>query len=289
MRNSNKLYLAILLVFALFICWKIGTAYETEKVPAIPASDEELRESFPYLAIIDMDQVTEMTDPVDIDLSGFSDGYEITGEGEYHLTGELRGTLIINAPEENVHLFLDNVSITSKSGPALYCKDANRLVITLLPGTENYISDSGDYRAEDTVEACIYSECNMTFNGPGELTVNGYYKDAVRSRDAIKILGGDYAIKCKRTAIHGTDGIVVTDGSFAISSEKYGFKSTKKSPEGRGNIIISGGELSIIAGRYAFVAEKANLYIYDCTVYQRSVMSVYDVGGEVRVQEGCVQ
>ena len=139
------------------------------------------------------------------------------------------------------------------------------------------------------MEACIYSECDMTFNGSGALTANGYYKDAIRSRDVMKLLGGDYSIKCKRTAIHGTDGIVVTDGNFTISSEKFGLKTTKKSPEGRGNIIISGGEFSIIAGRYAFVAEKANLYIYDCAVYQRSVMSAYDVAGKVRVQEGCVQ
>ena len=289
MRNSNKLYLAILLVFALFICWKIGTAYGTEKPPEIPATEEELRESFPYLAIIDMDRETEMTDPVELNLWQISDGYEITEAGNYHLTGEMRGTLRINAPEQNVHLFLDNASITAISGPAIHCQGANRLVITLLPGTENYISDSGDYRQETTAEACIYSENHLTFNGTGELAVNGYYKDAIRSRDIMKILGGDYAIKCKRTAIHGTDGIVVTGGTFVISSEKVGLKSTKKSPDGRGNIIISGGELSIIAGRYAFVAEKANLYIYDCTVYERSVMSPYDVAGVVRVQEGCVQ
>ena len=289
MRSSNKPYLAILLMFALFICWKIGSAAAAEKVPEVPIPEEELREDFPYLAITPMDLRTEMTAPVDLDLSALSDGYEITEEGEYHLTGKLRGSLVINAPEQTVHLFLDNVSITAKSGPALYCKDANKLVITLLPGTENTVSDSGDYRADAEVEACIFSTCDMTFNGTGELAVNGYYKDAVRSRDTVKILDGAYDITCKRSAIHGTDGIVVTDGSFTIASEKYGLKTTKSSAEGRGNIIISGGEFSIIAGRYAFVTEKADLFIYDCSIYQRSVMSEYDVGGIARVQEGCVQ
>ena len=132
-------------------------AYETEKVPDIPASEAELREIFPYLAVTPMDQETEMTAPVELDLSAFPDGFEITAAGEYHLAGELRGTVTINAPDQNVHLFLDNVSITSKSGPALSCENANRLVITLLPDTANYISDSGDYRAEDAIEACIYS------------------------------------------------------------------------------------------------------------------------------------
>ena len=289
MRYSNKPYLAILLVFALFVCWQIGVAFADEKTPDFPTTDEELRGTFPYLAITDMDRETEMAEAVDLNLSKLSDGYEITQAGAYHLTGELRGSLKINAPEENVHLFLDGVSITAMTGPALYCEDGNKLIITLMPDSENTLSDSGKYPADGEVESCLYSRCDLTINGTGALSVNGYYKDAIRSRDTVKILGGDYSIKCKRTAIHGTDGIVVTDGSFMISSEKFGLKSTKSNTEGRGNIVISGGELSIIAGRYAFVTSKADLYIYDCTIYERSVMSEYDLGGTAHVQEGCIQ
>ena len=291
MRYLNRLYIAVILIFVLFICWKIGSAYEAaaEKAPEIPSTEQDLREDFPYLAITPVDQETEMTAPVEINLSQIQDSYEITAAGEYHLTGELRGTLVINAAEQNVHLFLDNASIAAKTGPAIYCQDADKLVITLMPGTENTISDSGDYREDTEIEACIYSECDLTINGTGALTVNGYSKDAIRSKDILKILDGVYTIKCKRTGIHGNDGILVTGGNFMISSEKYGFKTTKSGVEGRGNLIVSGGELSIIAGRYAFVTTQADLYIYDCTVYQRSVVSVYDVGGTVRVQEGCVQ
>lgn len=290
MRYSNRPYVAVILLLVLFVCWKAGTAYEAaaDKAPEIPATEQELQKNFSYLTIKELDLETEMTAPVEVDLSQQQDGYEITAAGEVHLTGELRGTLVINAAEQNVHLFLDNVSITSRSGPALYCKNTNKLVITLMPGTENIISDSGDYRADEEVEACIYSECDLTINGTGGLTVNGYSKDAIRSKDIVKLLDGDYTIKCKRTAIHGNDGIVVGGGSFMISSEKYGLKTVNSGAEGRGNILISGGELSIIAGRYAFVVTKADLFIYNCTVYQRSVLSVYDVGGTARVQEGCV-
>ena len=291
MRYSNRPYVAVILILVLFLCWKAGTAYEAAvgKAPELPATEQELQKNFSYLALKPLDQETEMTAPVKVDLSQQSNGYEITAAGEFHLTGELRGTLVVNAPEQNVHLFLDNVSITSKSGSALYCQNANTLVITLMPGTENIISDSGHYRADEEVEACIYSECDMTINGTGGLTVNGYCKDAIRSKDVLKILDGVYTIKCKRTAIRGNDGIVVNGGNFMISSEKYGFKTVNSGTKGRGNIMISGGELSIIAGRNAFVATKANLYVYNCTVYQRSVVSVYDIGGESRIQEGCVQ
>lgn len=291
MRFPNRPYIAVLLIFALFLCWRIGTAYEAaaETGTEYPATDQELQENFSYLAVKQTDRETEMTDPVDVNLSQAQDGYAITAAGEYHLTGELRGSLVINAADQNVHLFLDNVTITSKSGPALHCQDANKLVITLMPGTENTISDSGNYRADEEIEACIYCECDLTINGTGELTVNGYSKDAIRSKDTLKILDGVYTIKCKRTAIRGNDGILVTGGTFLISSEKDGLKTTNAGVDGRGNLIVSGGEWSIIAGQYAFVTTKADLHIYNCTVSQRSVVSVYDIGGTAHVQEGCVQ
>lgn len=293
MRSSSKLIvLLIVLLLALFGCWKIGTAYEAAAAKTqtdLPASEEELQKNFPYLSLNELDWETEMTTPVEVNLSQMEDGYEITEGGQFHLTGELRGTLVIHAVEQNVHLFFDNASIISKSGPAIYCYGTNKLIITLMLGTENTISDSGRYHADEEITACIYSECDMTFNGTGELAVNGYYKDAIRSKDIVKILDGVYTIKCKRTAIHGTDGIAISGGDLMISSEKYGLKTTKTGAEGRGNTIISGGKFSIIAGRYAFVVEKADLFIYDCTIFDRSVVKTYDVGGKMNVQEGCVQ
>lgn len=292
MQYSNKPYIFIVLIAALIVCWKAGIAYEAaaaKKQVSIPASEEELGENFAYLAVTQFDQETEMAEPVDVNLSQVEGSYEITAGGQFHLTGELRETLVINAAEQNVHLFLDNVSITSKSGPAIYCQDASKLVITLMPGTENIISDSGSYHAYEEAEACIYSECDLTINGTGGLLVNGYYKDAIRSKDIVKILDGVYTIKCKRTGIHGNDGVLISGESLMISSEKYGIKTTKSGDEGRGNVIISGGELSVIAGRYAFVVTQANLLIYDCTIFERSVVNTYDVGGMVNIQEGCVQ
>lgn len=292
MQYSNKPYIIIVLIVALLVCWKAGTAYEAaaaKRQVNIPESEEELGENFSYLAVTQHDRETEMTEPADVNLSQIEGSYKITSGGQFHLTGKLRGTLVINAAEENVHLFLDNVSITSKSGPAIYCQDASKLVITLMPGTENTISDSGSYHAAEKAEACIYSKCDLTINGTGGLLVNGYYKDAIRSKDIVKILDGVYTIKCKRTGIHGNDGVLISGESLTISSEEYGIKTTNSGAEGRGNVIISGGELTVIAGRYAFVVTQANLLIYNCTISERSVVNTYDVGGMVNIQEGCVQ
>ena len=158
-----------------------------------------------------------------------------------------------------------------------------------MPNTENVISDSASYPADGEIEACIYSECDLTINGTGILLVNGYYKDAIRSKDIVKILDGIYTIKCKRTGIRGNDGVLISGGNLKISSEKYGIKTTNSGPEGRGNLIVSGGELTVIAGQYAFVVTQADLLIYNCTVFDRSVVDTYNVGGTSNIQEGCMQ
>lgn len=290
-RLLGKLLALLLLIAALAACWETGKnrgSYADTRVPDAPDTLEELEENFAYLAVTQLDEQTDPAEAETIDLSQYEERCDIREGGSYRLTGELEGSLYISAKEQNVHLFLDNAVITSEFGPAVQCDRADKLVITLLPGTENFISDNGRYHADAEIEACIYSDCDVTFNGTGALTVNGYYKDAIRSRDIVKILDGSYTIKCKRTGIHGNDGVVINGGDFMISSEKYGIKTTKSGPEGRGNLMIGGGELNIIAGRYSVVAVQGNLYIYNCSINHRSIVDFADVSGLRRIQEGCV-
>lgn len=281
----------LVLLFVLAICWILGKAYEPqvqwESMDITDGLDEN--SNFSYLAVTDLDRQTDPASARTIDLSTFTDICEITEGGDYILTGSLEGSLLIQAKEQNVHLYLNNVTITSAIGPAIHCQLAEKLTITLLPGTENVISDSGKYHADAEIEACIYSECDTTFNGTGSLTVSAFYKDAIRSRDLIKILDGSYNIKCKRTGIHGNDGIRIDGGSFYISSEKNGLKTTKSGAYGRGNLMVLGGDFRIIAGRNAFVTTKANIYVQNCTINQVSVVSTFNAGGRMLIQEGCVQ
>lgn len=290
-RRLAGLAAIVLLIFVLVVCWMAGRTHEPvgQRDSLILTGGAEDNANFSYLAVTELDRQTDPAYAKTIDLSTFTDTCEITEGGSFRLTGKLEGNLVIQAKEQNVHLFLDNVTITSRLGPAIHCQLADKLTITLLPDTENVISDSGKYHADAEIEACIYSECDTTFNGTGSLTVTGLYKDAIRSRDLIKILDGDYTIKCKRTGIHGNDGIRIDGGSFLISSEKNGLKTTKSGAYGRGNLMVLGGDFRIIAGRSAFVTTKAKLYIQDCTINQLSVVSAYNVAGGKFVQEGCVQ
>ena len=272
-----------LCVFALLVCIQIGLHHEAggsdRAEIAQLRSEDGVNAMFPLLAATELDTDTTMTGTTEIDLDSYSDECVIEREGNYHLTGRLDGSVVVRAQEQNVHLFLDNVTISAKSGSALLVEDAAKVVITLLPDTSSRITDSGDYRRMPDEEACVESDCDLTINGTGTLDVSGLYEDAIRCRDVLKILGGDIRVHCKRTAFRGNDGILVTNGSFFIASEKYGLKTTNSGPDGRGNIVVSGGEMNIIAGRYAFVCENGDVYIYDCTVRDSSVVGTFSGSG----------
>ena len=288
--NSYKRLMVAILVIVLagllIICVKLSTRYEISG-EKLYASVDKAGIDLSYLNVTELDQELNMDEPVSLSLK--NGVIDITTGGDYYLKGRMEGMIHINAQEQIVHLFLDGIEVKSYDGPALYCENAGKLLITLVDGSNNVFSDSGNYKQYDEPDSCIYSECGLTVNGTGSLTVNGYYKDAIRSKDVVKALGGDYYIKCKRTGIRGNDGIVISGNSFVISSEKNAFKTTNYGPEGRGSIIIGGGNLRIVAGEYSFVTKKADLYMFNCIVNSRNVIDTFDVGGQLNVIEGCVQ
>ena len=293
---NKKLFLSVLLLIlgaVLLVCWKTGRDWERNRKPgetgALPEAFEDAREAFPKLTIDRMDRETEAPGAKTVDLSSCGKELLITEGGEYRLTGAMNGRITIRAEEQTVHLVLDNVTVSSPEGPAVYAESAGKLVMTAEAGTENFFSDSAHYAPEEPYEACVYCACDLTLNGSGSLTVNGYHQDAVRSRDVAKILDVRLSIRCKRTGVHGKDGIHVAGGRLVISSEKYGLKTTKKGKNGKGVMMLSGGEHSVVAGRYAFVCTRSDLYLFDCQVKAKSVSATYDVTGTRIVGEGCVR
>lgn len=286
----SKLLILLVLCLVLLACWNIGSKDAYQQVHKVPVSEDEQKAAFPLLAFSNLDHETKpKSDAKWIDLSKEEEHLTITEEGDYILTGKLKGSLSIDARDAVIHIFLNNAEIESDQGPAIIVDEAQKIVITLLDGTENEITDSGDYRESKDYDACIYSDCDLTFNGPGKLEVYGLYKDAIRTKDILRVAEGNYRIHCKRSGLYGNDGIHIAGGSLFIGSEKYGLKTTKSGAEGKGNLVVAGGDLSIVAGRHSFVVEKAMLYIFNCTVQMKSVVSDYDVKGSKVIDNGCIQ
>lgn len=285
---GQRLILLAILLAALAVCWRIGTHVSYDRAAEIPEDSEAMEQSFSYLALTNEDRNTQSKAPKRLALDEFDAECAITDAGDYLLSGELNGTLRVNAKGSTVHLYLNNVTIRSANGPAVLIEAAGKVIITLMDGSENSISDSGKYSGIEDTEACVYSASDLTINGTGALTVHGFYKDAIRSKDVLKVVDGDYRIQCKRTGLHGSDGVNIAGGRIFVESEKNGIKTTRSGPDGRGCLMISGGTVSVVAGRYALVTEEAGLYIFNAVVQLNGILDDYDIHGKRMIEEGCV-
>ncbi len=187
---------------------------------------------------------------------------EITDPGVYELSGSLKGNITINT-DDNVKLVLNNVSITSDNGPAIYVIDSKNVVIELSDGTYNTLTDNESYTSYDEdVNGVIYSECDLILQGSGTLYVNALYEDGIVGKDDLKIIDGTYVIESVDDAIRGRDSIYIINGDFTIESGGDGLKSTKDTDDEKGFILIENGTFNINAELDGIQAEM-KLIIYD--------------------------
>lgn len=100
------------------------------------------------------------------------DGGRVTirAEGVYLITGALTdGQIVVDAGSEaKVQLVL---SVTSADSAAIYCKNADKVFITLAQGTENALANGGAFSAidENNIDAAVFSKTDLTLNGPSGL------------------------------------------------------------------------------------------------------------------------
>lgn len=278
----------LIAVGALIWIWHYGTRlYYREEAP-LAATAEDVENSTAFLAITELEADAAAKPDRTVALDAQETPLVITAGETVRLQGATDLPVRIDAPEQTVRLILDGADISSQSGPGILVEDADRVIITLAEGSRNFVTDAPNRTDENDYDGCIYSECPLTFNGTGSLTVTGLYQDAIRSRDTVKIVSGDYRLDAKRTGIRGNDGIRIAGGTVFIGAENNGLQTTKRGAEGRGALVVSGGELSVVAGRYAFVVEKAQLYLVGCRVQLSSVAGDFDVHGARYIEAGCL-
>ncbi|MDO5439604.1 MAG: carbohydrate-binding domain-containing protein [Erysipelotrichaceae bacterium] len=193
----------------------------------------------------------------DIEL-GDEDMY-ITNAGTYTLSGELKGSVIVDVSEKKtVNLILDNVTIDSGDFAAIYVIEAEEVVITLADGSVNTLSDSGETYTlidENDVDALIYSKADLSFEGNGTLVLNAGYKHGIVSKDDLILNGGTYEITAANHAIEGKDCVEIYDGSYTLTSGTDAISSDNEEDADRGYVLIHNGSFKINSasdGIYAF-------------------------------------
>lgn len=173
----------------------------------------------------------------------------ITDEGTYILSGTLDdGMIMVDAEKtDKVQLVLDNAQIQSSTSAALYVKQADKVFVTLAADSTNTLTNGGEYAAIDdnNIDSVIFSKDDLTLNGSGSLTVEGIAGHGIVSKDDLVITGGTYQITSASHGISAQDSVRIADGNFTISSGKDGIHAENTEESDLGYLYIDKGTFEI--------------------------------------------
>ena len=183
----------------------------------------------------------------------------ISAAGSYSISGTCDdGQIIIDCgKDDDVYLVLNGVDLTCKTGPAILCESADKLTVTLNTNTQNSISDGTDYSTDEaeSTGAALFSRETLVINGDGSLSVNGAYRDGIRSKDGLRLCGGNITVTAVEDGIIGKDYLLAAAGNITVNSGLDGLKSTNSSDSGKGYVSITGGTIDIASGNDGIQAE----------------------------------
>ncbi len=194
-----------------------------------------------------------------------SRGVKITAPGDYLLAGSLSdGQVEVDcASDGRVTLYLNGVTIHNSTGPAILVGECSpRLVISLVEGTENRLSDGTNlvFTDGDEPNGVIFSKSDLTIEGSGALTVTSGALDGIVSKDDLKIKAGRITVNAARHGVKGKDFVEISGGTLTVTAGKDGIKSTNKDDPDRGYIALTGGYITLRC------ADDALSYVTYCTV-----------------------
>lgn len=185
----------------------------------------------------------------------------IGAEGVYLISGTLTdGQIVVNAGEtDKVQLVLAGADITSSTSAAIYALEADKVFVTLAEGTENILTNGGEYVAIDdnNIDAVIFAKTALTLNGSGSLTINAQAGHGVVSKNELTITGGSYTITAASHGLSGKDSIAISDGTFTITSGKDGIHAENTDDLTLGTLYIADGSYTITAQGDAISAQGA--------------------------------
>lgn len=176
----------------------------------------------------------------------------VTKEGTYLLSGTLEhGAVIVDADQNaKIRLIFNGVKINCDTSAALYVRQADKVFVTLAPGSENTLSNSAAFAAIDDndIDAVVFSKDDLTFNGNGTLTVNAVYGHGITSKDDLVFSGGTYRVTAEKKGIDANDSIRIADGNFTVTSGTDALHVENTEDTSKGYLYISDGSFTLTAG-----------------------------------------
>ncbi len=176
----------------------------------------------------------------------------IRAEGTYVLSGTLKGQIFINTDKKNkIHLVFNGFTVINGKMSPILCERADKVVITLAEGTQNYINDveyayvEGANTPDGRNAGAIHAKMGLTINGSGSLTVNANFRHGIVSNSNLRIVSGNITINAVEEGIKGKESVAIRGGNILIASTDDGVKVNQADEEGQGFFAMEGGTLKI--------------------------------------------
>lgn len=214
----------------------------------------------------------DLTNAATITLSG-TDDVTITDGGVYVLTGTLTdGRVLVNAPDADVTLVLQDADITCSDSSALYIYKAASVLLYLPDGTASTLTDGSSYDYSDGVSsaadeepnACLYAKSDLIIAGGGTLTVTGNAGNGITGKGTLKIVDTAVSVTAANHGINGKDCLVLKQTDVTVTSGGDALRATNDSDSALGCVLIGASALTLTAGEDGIQAETT-LTLFDTT------------------------
>lgn len=172
----------------------------------------------------------------------------INKEGTYILSGTLNdGSITINAGEKDkIQLVLNNANLTSRSSPAVFAVEGDKLFITAAEGTNNTIANGGNFVNEET-DAAILSRMDLTVNGSGKLDVKSPAGTGITCKDDLVVAISSMTLSAGNHGLEANDSIRIAETNLTITAGKDGIHAENNDDDALGFVYVSSGTFSIAA------------------------------------------
>ena len=281
MKKIISLLLALLLAAALASCGVTddatsdGTANATGAPTASDVDPDEGQneiadQSETYASISEavtalIDGLTEDQKNAVLPAEYKTDVYTIEEAGDYYFSGALTGPITVAKNAGDVHIYLENATLSVEGAAAISSKKGARLTITLLG--DSSLSNSGE-----TAKHVIDSKENLVINGTGSLTIVST-KSAIACDAVFVGLGGTVTVTADKHAV--TADSIYLDG-FTVNALSCGK-----------DVLHAESDYDEVDAAPVFDYGKGYVYVKDATITTESVLGdgiqadsfVYIAGG----------
>lgn len=199
-----------------------------------------------------------LTEDTICSVSGEFDGQIIIDVGDdYKFELELCGVTLYSGEKNPISVLSgDKVTLTAKKGSKNYIYDTREAISSgaTSDNTTSGNTTSGNTTSNDatSVSSAVYSVCDLTLGGKGELIVISANNNGIHTKKDLEVKNLTLSVTCADNALKGNDGVDVIGGVITLVAKSGdGIKTTDTDVSAKGNqrgtVSISGGTVNIYA------------------------------------------